>query len=382
MSSTFKNHYTYVILDSGVQGLAAGRTFLRLTQRLSPSNLNEKTLLILESRSSVGGVWSKEKIYSTLHTNNVADSYSLPSFPMLSAGLEHLGVRNGARVPGAAMHEYMERFAEWAGLNPYVRLNNQCVAAEEIDLDLSLALSTTEHDSPNKTRLPRKGWRLTVRPIPSRKSWFLTCNILLDCSGVYSSPLPLPQPLSHHTFQSRFGRPILPFNAMPTVGGELASDPKVTHVAVLGTAKSAYDAVYFFTTTGKKVTWVVRKSRPGSTYMVPSYARLGPVLKWTESLLTTRPLVWFGPCIWGAMDGFEGAKKLLHGTVVGKWIVKQSWTIETAISLWQTGYTNASKGKGIKGKGKLVPRHSMFCYATQTGIMNYDQDFWEARGKA
>ena len=370
------NHYDHVIIGAGIQGLAAGQTYLRLLEDFGRPSNRDKHLLILDANSTIGGVWCKANLYPTLRSNNLAAGLSFPSYPIFAAGLEHVGIRDGTHVPGAALQKYLECYAEWAGLIPYTRLHTKCLAAEEIDLEPSLALKLGHLYNQRETKGAHKGWRLMIHDLSNNDKSHLTCSTLTVCTGATSSPRSLPLPLSDPAFQSHFKRPIVTFRTFTSMSTTFLEDPRISHVTVFGATKAAYDTVYALAIAHKKVTWVVRKSGPGGMCMAPIYIRLGPAKAWLEGLLLTRPLTWFSPCLWGAEDGFRVVREWLHGTKIGRWLVSGYWAKMTSDALYQGGYTDPTRGKGMKGKEKLVPRHSLFWYATQNGIMNYEKDFW------
>ena len=80
-----QRHHDVIIVGDGVHGLCAAHTFLSVDPFLS--------LLIIDSKSSVGGVWAKEQLYPGLRANNLQGYYEFSDFPMLNAGLDHLAVR-------------------------------------------------------------------------------------------------------------------------------------------------------------------------------------------------------------------------------------------------------------------------------------------------
>ena len=87
-------HNDILIIGAGIGGLSAAHTFLTISPSLS--------LTILDTKSSIGGVWAGEQIYPHLHTNNLQGYYEFTDFPMLEAGL---GIQPRGRIKGEVMHE-------------------------------------------------------------------------------------------------------------------------------------------------------------------------------------------------------------------------------------------------------------------------------------
>ncbi|KAL8682983.1 MAG: hypothetical protein Q9224_006723 [Gallowayella concinna] len=168
---------------------------------------------------------------------------------------------------------------------------------------------------------------------------------------------------------STFSPPLMNFHDFRRNATSLLDDPKIKHVAVYGGAKSAYDTVYAFASRAKKVTWIIRASGHGPVYMAPSHIQMGPLKVWLEPLVSMRLLTLFSPCIWGESDGFGWIRQWLHGTRVGRFIVKQSWKKMGGIIVTQTGLR--SKGPEVE---KLVPKEEAFWYATGLSTLNYGED--------
>ena len=83
-----EKHIDIVVAGAGLQGLVAAKTYLACEPHVE--------LLILDSNTSVGGVWSKENIYPGLHSNNLLGTYEYTDFPMRDAGLDLL---EGEHIP-------------------------------------------------------------------------------------------------------------------------------------------------------------------------------------------------------------------------------------------------------------------------------------------
>ncbi|KAL8696773.1 MAG: hypothetical protein Q9201_007481, partial [Fulgogasparrea decipioides] len=168
-----------------------------------------------------------------------------------------------------------------------------------------------------------------------------------------------------------FTPPLLTFGDFRHDATQILEDPNIKHGAVYGGAKSAHDAVYAFASRKKKVTWIIRASGHGPIYMSPSHTYMGPLKVWVEPLVFTRLLTWMSPCIWGDSDGFGSVRRWLHGTRVGRWVVKHYWKKMGAGIITQTGLK--TKGPEIK---KLLPKEEAFWYGTGTSILNYDTDIY------
>ncbi|KAL8712587.1 MAG: hypothetical protein Q9220_003118 [cf. Caloplaca sp. 1 TL-2023] len=346
MADIPNTRYDVVVVGAGLQGLVAAKTYLQLAPHTS--------LLILDSGRSIGGVWAKENVYPGLKTNNQLGTFAFTDFDIRNACPGR--VHQAQHIDGDAVHDYLYKYAKKFNLIKHVRLGCTVTNAEH----LSEATG---------------GWKLTVTPknttgeFTDSPAGTITASRLLVCTGITSTPMPISIPGA-----SSFTPPLLTFHDFQQSASSLLTDPKIKHVAVYGGAKSAYDAVYTFANSStpenpKKITWIIRESGHGPNYMAYSHVQMGPLRVWLEPLVTTRLLTFFSPCIWGARDGFGYVRRLLHGTSVGQWIVKQFWNKLQSDVVTQTGLQ--SKGPEVE---KLMPKERMLWYGSGLSVLNYEKD--------
>lgn len=338
-----------IIVGAGVQGLCVAHTFLSIDPSLS--------VLILDCKSSIGGVWSEDRLYPGLRANNLQGYYEFSDFPMLDAGLEHLGVKERGIIPGEAINAYLYAYAERFGLLDLIRLNARVVKAS-YDEDGAAA---------------SRAWNLKVvdggvdgADQALAVGWTITCSKLVIATGQASQPF-MPSMVGRDTFS----RPVIHSRELGTVGQSLLSNASVNHVTVMGGSKSAHDAVYMCALRGKKVTWLTRRSGRGGMPMARSYTTLGPWSLWLEGLVMTRPLSWFGFCPWSDGDGFGWVRGLLHRTRVGRWLVGAYFEGMSASSMDQSGILSDEKTKA------LIPDQNLMWYGTEAAILNYETDFYD-----
>lgn len=332
--------YDVVIVGAGLQGLAAARIFLQLEPELN--------LLIVDSNMSVGGVWAKENLYPGLKTNNLRGTYEYTDFPMDDA----LGVRKEEHIPGDVVYEYFSRYVEKHDLTRRIELGQKVIVAEKMHSGWRLELETAS---------PRGQ---TVRPPPAHRT--ITCSKLIVAAGLTSAPVPI-----NIRGCEQFTAPIINFGEYAREAPQIYEDSSIKHVVVLGGGKAAYDIVYLMATHGKRVTWIIRASGYGPTYMAPAHLYIGPFRCWLEKLTTTRPLTWLSPCVWGDADGFGFVRKLLHGTSWGRWFVDTFWAKMASDTLEQSGILTSEATK------KLVPDESMFWYGVSIAILNYPKNIYD-----
>lgn len=96
-----EKHSDVVVVWAGLQGLVAAKTYLACEPNVE--------LGILDSNTSVGGVWSKENIYPGLHSNNLLGTYEYTDFPMRDAGLDLV---EGEHIRAEKVNDYFRQYAE------------------------------------------------------------------------------------------------------------------------------------------------------------------------------------------------------------------------------------------------------------------------------
>lgn len=293
-------------------------------------------MLVLESAASVGGTWAQARLYPGLRSNNMLGTYEYSDFAMDEATF---GVKPGEHMPGAVIHQYLTKYAEHFGVYQRIRFNTRVEAAEESD-ELG-------------------GWILGV--VSSGEKALVHARKLIVATGLTSEAY-LPKIAGEESF----GRPIFHTKDFADRADTLET---VRSVAVLGGAKSAWDAAYAYAAAGKPVDMVIRTSGKGPVWMAPPYVT--PLKRWLEKLVHTRFLIWFSPCIWGHEDGYGTVRGFLHGTWLGRKIVDAFWQIlgNDVISL--VGFDKDPEMK------KLKPWNSAFWIGSGLSILNYPTDFFE-----
>lgn len=92
-----------IIIGAGWTSLAAAKTYLKLYPSIS--------LTILDSDTTVGGIWSTSRIYPGLIADSPAAAFDYSDFPM---DIE-LGIDKWADLPAELVHEYLERYVDIFG---------------------------------------------------------------------------------------------------------------------------------------------------------------------------------------------------------------------------------------------------------------------------
>lgn len=297
-------------------------------------------VVVLDSASSVGGVWAQERLYPGLLLNNLFGTYEFSDFPMDEADYD---VQQGKPVPGEVIHRYIRAYAEEFGLYSLIRFNTKVQTIEKTDEKGWLVTSIRSSEGDNGS----------ISQIHTRK--------LILATGLFSDPnMPVLQGADN------FGAPLFHIKDL-AVQKDMVRD--ANRVTVLSASKSGYDAAYMAASSGVEVDWIIRSSGKGAAWMTPPFVT--PLKRRLEKLVTTRFLTWLNPCIWGDADGYGSIRHLLHGTSVGRWLVDTFYTIIG----WDVLRLNAYEKHPITQK--LKPWSDSFWASASFSILNYPTDFFD-----
>lgn len=190
----------------------------------------EHSLAVFDVNASVGGVWSNERVYPCLRSNNLLGTYEYPDFPMT---IERFGIKPGQYIPGEVMHDYLKAYTCEFGIDQYLRLSAKVVSAE--------------HKSEG-------GWMLEIESVREEQPFSQTrimARRLIIATGQLSEPL-----MPHIQGQEQYGRPVFHSRDFQKYRSTVDTAKRVT---VFGGTKSGWDAVYAYATHGVKVDWIIRR---------------------------------------------------------------------------------------------------------------------------
>ncbi|KAJ4122943.1 hypothetical protein NW768_009933 [Fusarium equiseti] len=317
--------YDIVVVGTGWFGLAASKAI----HQISPN----ASLLILESASSVGGTWSKHRLYPGLKSNNMKGTYEFPDFPMDEATY---GVGPNTHIPGAVLHRYLTDFAKHFGFYDNIQFDTAVEGVEK------------EGD----------GWKLSV--LGTQGSRVIATKKLVLATGLTSTPN-MPQ----YKNAEKFDAPL--FHAKDFC--KEAPNLKVKNAIVVGGAKSAFDVAYALVQDGAEVDLIVRPTGNGPVWIAPPFVT--PLKKRLDQILNIRWMTWFSPCPWGEADGFSSVRNFLHGTSLGRLIVNGFWKALSGDVISANGYDSHPELQ------KLKPWHSAFWIGSGLSILNYDTPLFD-----
>ncbi|KAL2826911.1 hypothetical protein BJY01DRAFT_241271 [Aspergillus pseudoustus] len=334
-----------VVIGAGWSGLSALKTY----RQIHPA----ATTCLLESASSVGGVWARDRLWDGLKANNMRGTYEYSDFPMDDS----FGVKAGEHIPGQVVQRYLERYCEEFKLMASIRCGAKVTVVEHVEED-----ANNDNGNGNGVEFP---WKINYTKDSAEK--VVQARKLILATGITSQPyLPaLPGADS-------FARPVFHSSAMPLYHKSVVTNPS-SRIAVYGATKSAWDAVYAAATAGASVDWIIRDNGHGPCWMSPPYVT--PLQRWLEKLVTTRLLTWFSPCIWSDAQA-EGAggtrlRRFLHATWLGRKVVDTFW------SILGNDVVTLNKFDSHPETKKLKPWISAFWVASGLSILNYPTNFFD-----
>ncbi|KAI1756302.1 hypothetical protein F4782DRAFT_538034 [Xylaria castorea] len=309
------------IIGAGWYGLVAARTYLRL----QPST----NLIIIDSDNTVGGVWSKDRLYPNLVAQVRHGQFNYSDTPMPRNG----GNPKDPMVTGEMIHTYLQKYAEDHDLLHRIRFNTFVTDAQQFG----------------------GGWRLSLKGTDE----VIETEKLLVATGVTSIPS-LPD-----LDTSASSLPIIHSRDLGTHYQEIG-DGTIRDVVVVGAAKSAYDAVYLLLKMGKKVTWAIRREGGGPLSILP-YKVLNTIN--AIAFASTRLMSHLSPSILNTRGTLY---KMFQTTRPGRWVVGRFWDFLDFNSYVHAGY---GKGDHVALLKPEIDRQSVFWSSSGLGLVTLP-DFW------
>ncbi len=275
----------------------AARTYLRLRP--------EANLLIIDADSTVGGVWSKDRLYPNLVAQVKLGLFNYTDTPMSPQGKTKTDL-----VTGNMIHQYMAKYADDHGLFRYIRFNSFVERAERC----------------------QRGWRLQIKGSAD----IIETEKLLVATGVTSIPN-----MPEHFDTARASLPIIHSKDLG-ISFQAIQAPHVHTVVVVGAAKSAYDAVYLLLSMGKKVKWIIRPDGAGPLAILPTKL-LGGFN--SIAVASTRLMTYLSPSILNT----EGTLYFFfQKSSIGQWCTAKFWDTVTYLSNRHAGYSKGDHVAGLK----------------------------------
>ncbi|KAK0726005.1 cofactor FMO1 FAD enzyme [Lasiosphaeris hirsuta] len=312
--------FDVVVVGTGWNGLIGAKTYLDFAPAAK--------LVLLDEQKSIGGVWSKEKIYPNLYAQIKHGQFEYSFYPMRKEGITSDGY-----ISGETINRYLSDFASDYDLVRRTRFCTKVVRVERLG--------------------EGAGWRLEVEGQPA-----IECAKLIYASGATSHPVVPTYP------GSGFSAPIIHSSE---TGTHLEALDKIETATVVGAAKSAYDTVFLLLKAGKKVNWVIRQEGSGPLALMPPTI-LG--LFNTMDAVATRMVGLLGSSI---MNKQGRLHRLLHHTLVGQAVTKTFWAMLNLIADTHAGYSLSANA----GKLRPLPHGNGIFWATAGLGAASVPDFWK-----
>ncbi|PHH59277.1 hypothetical protein CDD82_2519 [Ophiocordyceps australis] len=285
----------------------------------------------MDQQASVGGVWSREKIYPSLYAQIKHGLFEYSFYPM-----RHEGITGDGYVSGDTIHGYLCDFASDFGLERRLRL------ATRVDRVL---------------RSAGGGWRLEVSSASGQRA--VECDKLIYASGATSHAVVPAWPRS-----AGFAAPVVHSSE---TGRHLEALAKAPSATVVGGAKSSFDSVFLLLKNGTRVDWVIREHGSGPLALMPP-TLLGAVN--TMDVVTTRFMALMGTSV---MNTDGAARQFLQRTLLGRLVVHLFWLVVNWIAEAHAGYSKSANAR------KLRPEpHGNGIYWANAGLGAASvPDFWK-----
>ncbi|KAK6531151.1 hypothetical protein TWF281_007976 [Arthrobotrys megalospora] len=321
--------FDLIIIGAGIYGLYAAKTFTTICPTIN--------LLVVDSLSSVGGVWSKDRVYPGFHIQHDSKFFEFPE--LLFEDVPDIEMKYNARgyLSASSWCQYFQVWVDKVGVMKYVRLN------------------TTVQQVTRQTG-EEYLWKCQIHDGTS-----LLSRKLLVTTGISSVPRypdldvsKFSGLLTHHRyFRERYE--------------ELVAE-NIQEVVVYGASKSSMDALIQFAEAGKKIKWIIRKEGRGPPWLLDLGGR-------RSHTFTMRILGVLFPSA-HQDDGFTGLHHFFKRTFLGKAFQKYAYGAFAKLLL---------KGSGLDGPNvderlaPVVPDHCrspIWVYNT-SGVDNYDTSLYD-----
>lgn len=262
---------------------------------------------MIDSDSTVGGVWSKKRLYPNLVAQVKLGLFNYTDMPMPSKGKT-----KDCMVTGEMIHEYLQRYAEDHDIIRRVRFNTFVQRASRC----------------------ARGWRLSLRDSQGTNGVLETAKLMV-CTGVTSIPfVPALKTVAASI-------PIIHCRELGS-SMEVLGKENIQNVVVVGAAKSAYDTVYLLLSMGKRVTWLIRSNGAGPLAILPS-----ELLGYFNSIAvaSTRLMTHLSPSILNTKGALY---QFFQKSVVGQWCTGKIWDGIAYLSDRHAGYSSGDHVSQLK----------------------------------
>ena len=320
--------YDLVVVGAGPSGLIASHTWLTLHP--------QSKVILFEAGSTVGGAWSKDRVYPTMMTQTPVGMLEFSSYPMSPPKEMFYHLCSGDHV-----YQYLDQFSESTKFG-------------------GKTISDRIHFNSEVEQIYKSGDVWVVR----------TSSGVEACSGkLIMATGPTSIPSMPPFLREKTSVPVLHSKDLAR-NSEFLVSSAVQDVTVIGGSKSAFDAVYLLARAGKNVSWVIRRGGqgPGNLAMADG----GGLFKNSHEIISLKLVAKTSPCIFEPENGWTRA---LHQWRIGRWLVKGIWTMVSA--MWQA----SAKYQRDDNFAQLKPDRSAYWCSDNIGVQN-TADLWDVVSRA
>lgn len=268
-------------------------------------------LTIIEKESTIGGPWSRGRIYPKLTAQQPFGVLEYSDLP-----LDPDGTPKDDFIPAERLFVYMQAYAEKFKLLDRVRLNSE-----------AYKISRAKDSS---------GWNVWVKAVGSDEGSLLFCDKLILATGLTSQP----------------NIPVLPNDEFkcPTFHSQelglkhdFLESSVIKRITVYGGGKSALDIVSTCVDLGKHVDWIIRRTGSGAPVLKPSH--LFGVS--TDKFIGSRYSSKWHPNIYSCKDSWY---QFLHSgkNRLGYWLQWAYWGFVCWIMNKQLGYRKNKNSEKLR----------------------------------
>ncbi|KAH8658614.1 hypothetical protein BGZ60DRAFT_492997 [Tricladium varicosporioides] len=320
-----------IVIGAGPFGLIAAHTWLEL-------NPNDSVIL-LESASDLGGVWSKSRMYPTIMTQAPQGMFEFPCYPMEKLPKDKTFYNY---FPGSHVGAYLEAFSTH-------KLFSGKTLQERIIFNSHVKHITKTHNN--------------VWTVATDSSTSFTCEKLIVATGLTSTPNLPSFP------QDSFTPPIIHTRSLAAKVPSLTT-PTITNVVVLGGSKSAFDAVQILHSLNKSVTWIIRTTGQGPAFLA------APNAPWplhsSHEVISMRLVAKMSPCIFEPVDNWA---RFCHSNKIGIKMVDAVWSFVDW--MWKR-VARFDRDENMK---RLEPGRTVFLSSDGLAVSN-SEGLWDNVAKA
>ncbi|KAG0132009.1 hypothetical protein HOY82DRAFT_558639 [Tuber indicum] len=341
MTSTY---FDVIIVGAGPFGIIAAKTYLELNPTA--------TLALLETDTSLGGAWSKNRVYPGMYSQSPLGMIEFSDVPMKPTPQHYKNY-----VPAHHVHEYLASYAathiyDGKSIKDRIRLDTRVVSVQKLRSPLD--------GTGSESRRRGNTW-----VVGTDCGQTMVCSKLMIATGITSRPyIPFFNTLD-------FTPPILHTKDLARLAPMFVESEGVRNVIVIGGSKSAFDAVHMFISAGKRVDWIIRDK--GSAHAGVGLAERTPVYyKNSHQILSTRLMSKMSPCIFQPHDHWM---HFFHQTRVGRWATDMVWN--TMQSAWLKAARCGHSGDASGAR----PQLPMFWCSDNVGVSN-SPNFWNTMSQA